>query len=97
MTHEKKMVNGFIIETTNPETGEVQWWDLKNGKKFTHKYVFAILQNLGWNYGTFLFLKEEGDLTNVYTDNLNCEVAVISTSLAKTIRKYKFVYFIKEK
>lgn len=97
MTYEEKILNGFIIETISPETGEVEWWELNNGKKFSHKSVFDVLQNLGWNYGTFLFFKEEGDLTKVYSDNLNLEIAIISTSLAKSCRKFKFVYLIKER
>ena len=97
MNLDEKMIKGFAIETTNPETGEVEWWSLKNGKKFTCKTVMVILQELGWNMGELLFLEEEGKLTKIYTDSLDCEIAVISTNLAKSFHYLPYASFIKSR
>jgi hypothetical protein len=96
MTFEEKILNGFIIETVNPETGEVQCWELKNGKKITHKHMIAALEMLGWNYGSPIFLKEEGALTKVYAVSRAWASAIICTDLAETFRLDKFAKFIKD-
>lgn len=97
MTIYNKIIKGFAIETINPETGEVEWWEYNKGKKISRESLLAFLPRLGWSYGDSLFLKEEGDLTRIYTDNLNYAIAVISTSLAKSLRREPYVFFIKEK
>lgn len=50
MTLNEEILNGYTIEITNSETGEVQWFELKSGRKFTRKYVTAILEEYcGWS------------------------------------------------
>lgn len=96
MSIHDRIINGTVVEIVNPETGEIQWMEYDGGKKITLESAKTLFSILGWN-GEFLFLKEEGEYTKIYTDSLNCEIAVIGTRLAKSFRKEPYAIFIKER
>ena len=96
MTFDEKILNGYIIETVNPENGEVEWWGTPNGKKQSFLNVLGVLTNLGWNYGDLLYFHVNGGLTDIYLSIPNCPIATISTKLADSFRKESYAVFFKE-
>ncbi len=96
MTIDEKILKGFAIETVNPETGEVNWWSMPNGKKLSHMNVLRILTDLGWEYGNLLFFHVNGSLADIYLSVPSCSLATISAKLADSFRKESYAVFFKE-
>ena len=94
MTLNEGILNGYIIEITNSETGEVQWFELKNGRKITRKYVTAILEEYcGWSLGGFLLFRENGDLVDIMDEN-HYTLATVGKSVADSFRRIPYAKFI---
>ena len=94
MNLNEKILNGYTIEIINSETGEVQWFELKSGRKFTRKYVTAILEEYcGWSLGGFLLLREKGNLVDIMDEN-HSTLATVGKSVADSFRKVPYVRFI---
>ncbi len=94
MTLNEGILNGYTIEITNSETGEVQWFELENGRKFTRKYVTAILKEYcGWSLGGFLLFRENGDLVDIMDEN-HYTLATVGKSVADSFRKIPYAKFI---
>ena len=96
MTIDEKILKGFAIETVNPETGEVNWWSMPNGEKFSSLNVLQVLTDLGWNYGDDLFFHVNGSLADIYLSVPNCPLATISAKLAESLRKESYTVFFRE-
>ena len=94
MTVDEKILNGYAIETVNQETAEVEWWCLKSGRKFTRKYVTAILEEYcGWSLGGFLLLRENGNLVDIMDEN-HSTLATVGKPVADSFRKVPYAKFI---
>ncbi len=94
MTLNEEILNGYTIEITNSETGEVQWFELKSGRKFTRKYVTAILEEYcGWSLGGFLLLRENGNLVDIMDEN-HSTLATVGKPVADSFRKIPYAKFI---
>ena len=94
MNLNEKILNGYTIETINSETGEVEWYNLKNGRKFTRKYVISVLEVIcGWSMGSFLLFRENGNLVDIMDEN-HSTLATVGKSMADSFRKVPYVRFI---
>lgn len=90
----EKILNGYSIETINSETGEVEWYSLKNGRKFTRKHVISVLEEIcGWPFGKFLLFHDNGNLVDIMDENHNT-LATVGKSVADSFRKVPYVRFI---
>lgn len=94
MTIDESIIAGFTIETINPETGEVQWWGLKYGKKYTRNTLISALESIcGWSLGGFLFFHETRNLVEVRDENHSL-LATIGKNLAETFRNAPYAKFL---
>lgn len=94
MTLNEEILNGYTIETINPETGEVQWFELKNGRKFTRKHVKSVLEDIcGWSQGKTLLFRENGNLVDIMNENHDT-LATVGKSVADSFRKVPYAKFI---
>lgn len=94
MNLNEKILNGYTIETTNSETGEVEWYSLKNGRKFTRKHVISVLEDIcGWSLGGFLLFRENGNLVDIMDEN-HSTLATVGKSVADSFRKVPYAKFI---
>ena len=94
MTIDESIIKGLTIEAINYETGEVQWYELKNGKKFTRMAVLIVLEEIcGWSVGDILLFREKGNLVDIMDEN-HSPLATISKKLAESFRKVHYVKFI---
>lgn len=96
MTIDEEILNGYTIETVNPENGVVEWWGMPDSEKLSSLNVLQILTNLGWNYGDLLFFHVNGALADIYLFVPSCPIATISANLADSFRKESFAVFFKE-
>ncbi len=94
MNIDERILNGFTVETINPETGEVQWWDLKNGEKFTRKDLIGTLEAIcGWSLGERLLFRVKGNLVEIMDENHSL-LATTGKKLAETFRNVPYAKFI---
>ena len=96
MTIDEEILKGFTIETVNPDTGEVQWWNMPNGKKLSYLNVLQVLTKFGWEYDDLLFFHVNGSLAHIYLSIPSCPLATISAKLADSFRKESYAVFFKE-
>ena len=84
---------GLTVVTINQETGEVQFWEFENGRKFTRRDVTYLLETVcGWYVGKLLF-KEEEDHVEILNEN-HSHLADIGKKLADSFRKARYVKYI---
>ena len=94
MNLNEKILNGYTIEIINSETGEVQCFELKSGRKFTRKYVLAILKEYcGWYLDGFLLFRDNGNLVDIMDEN-HSTLATVGKSVADSVRKVPYAKFI---
>ena len=94
MTFDEKMLKGYVIETVNQETGEVEWWSLKSGRKFTRNSVITTLKEIScWSLGGFLLFRENGNLVDIMDEN-HSTLATVGKSVADSFRKVPYAKFI---
>ena len=96
MTLNEEILNGYTIETVNQETGEVEWWSLRSGRKFTRNYVMATLKEISkWSQGGFLLFHENGNLVDIMDEN-HSTLATVGKSVADSFRKVPYAKFINQ-
>lgn len=94
MTVDEKILNGYAIETVNQETGEVEWWCLKSGRKFTRNSVITTLKEIcDWSHVHFLLFRENGDLVDIMDEN-HYTLATVGKSVADSFRRIPYAKFI---
>ena len=92
MTLDEAILNGYTIETINSETGEVQWFELKNGRKFTRNSVLVVLEGIcGWSRRGFLLFRENGNLVDIMDENHNT-LATVGRSVSDSFRKVPYAF-----
>ena len=96
MTLNEEIINGYTIETVNPEDGEVKLWGMPHGEKLTFINVLQVLTNFGWEYGDNLFIHVNGSLADIHLTLTDCPLATISANLADSFREEDYAVFFKE-